>query len=153
MDDCKSCKESKWIFLKDCFWGFGQRKPLTIVHQTSPPSAFEGELTNIGPIFAGNGIKRDKSNVSAEWPNESKCGFHWEGGGLLLGRNTISDSVNPGPTQTQKYVCVQKQLCGKSAKLVLLNRGQMKACEAVDSLDKKVAIQNVTGRPPPVWLH
>ena len=79
-------KNQSGFFTKTAFGGFGQRKPLTstIVHQTLPPSAFEGELTNIGPIFAGNGIKRDKSNVSAEWPNENKCGFHWEGDGGIV---------------------------------------------------------------------
>ena len=39
----------------------------------------------------------------------------------------------------------------KFAELALLNKW-MKACEAVDTLDKKVAIQNVTGSPT-VQLH
>ena len=44
-------------------------------------------------------------------------------------------------------------VCGflKSSELVLLDKW-MKACESVDSLDKKVAIQNVTGSPT-VYLH
>ena len=55
---------------------------------------------------------------------------------------------------TKSEICVfSKLFCFKSAELintkgelVLFNKW-MKACEAVDSSNKKVAIQNVTGSP------
>ena len=53
-------------------------------------------------------------------------------------------------TKSEIFV-FSNQFCFKSGELVLFNKW-MKACEAVDSFDKKVAIQNVTGSPT-VYLH